>query len=109
MKSLTLQQKMSFIILGVFFIYHFIMTFISFKIVELDFQIMKKMVKFMPYMRSITLLGMLLVITLGILIYLDVKKSREKSLQKENDVQYLKSRLFELESGLNTEADRGEK
>ena len=63
----------------------------------------------MPYMRSITLLGMILIITLGILIYLDVRKSRKKSLEQENDVQYLKSRLFELESGLNTEADKGEK
>ncbi|MFC2125417.1 hypothetical protein ACFLU5_11465 [Bacteroidota bacterium] len=70
---------------------------------------MKKMIKFMPYMRSITVLGMLLLITLVLLYYWEVRRSRMRNQELEKDAQYLKSRLYELESGLNTEADKGEK
>ena len=109
MKNLTLFQKTKLIVIGLIFIYHITSVFISFKIVELDFQIMKKMVKFMPYMRSVTLLGMLLLITLVVLFYWELRRGRMKNLELEKDAQYLKSRLYELESGLNTEADKGEK
>ena len=100
-------QKVKLAVIGIFLIYHSVSVFISFRIVELDFQIMKKMVTFMPYFRAITLLGMLLLIILVILYSWEVRKSTKKNQDLEKDVQYLKSRLVELESGLNTEADKG--
>ena len=108
MRNLTLFQKIKLSVIGLIFIYHTTAVFVSFKIVELDFQIMKKMVKFMPYMRIVTVLGMLLLITLVVLFYWELRKSRIKNLELEKDAQYLKSRLYELESGLNAEADKGE-
>lgn len=108
MRNHTLLQKFYLVVMGFLFLYHSTAVVISIKIVELDFQMMKKMVKFMSYMRLTTLMGMLLLIILIILYYLEVRKSRMKNQDLENDVQYLKSRLHELESGLNTEADKGE-
>lgn len=108
MKNLSPFQKTKLIIIGVFLLYHFALIFISFKIVDLDFQIMKKMVKFMPYMRTFTLLGMLLLLTILALHYWEIRKSRIRNNGLEKDVQYLKSRLYELEAGLNRETDKGE-
>ena len=108
MKNLTSFQKVKFILIVVFFLYQFATVFISFKIVDLDFQIMKKMVKFMPYARTFTVSGMLLLVTIVILYIWEVRRFRAKNNGLEKDVQYLKSRLHELESGLNMEADKGE-
>lgn len=108
MKNLSPFQRTKLVIIGLFFLYHLAMVFISFKIVDLDFQIMKKMVKFMPYMRTFTLLGMLLLIAILVLYFWEVRKSRLRNNELEKDVQYLKSRLYELEADLNKEADKGE-
>jgi hypothetical protein len=95
--NLTRFQKNKLIIIGAAFVFNLISVIFSFQLSLNNLRLLVDFSKFIPYMRYIALLGMILFFGVIIMHYLELKPLKKSVEKKDLEIHLLKSRLYDLE------------
>jgi hypothetical protein len=90
-------QKNKLLITVTFFIFNLISVIFAFQLSLNNFRLLVDFSKFIPYMRYVALLGMILFLGLIIMHYLELTPLKKSVEKKDMELHLLKSRLFDLE------------
>jgi uncharacterized membrane protein (UPF0182 family) len=97
MKNISGYQKAKYIIITAFFVVNFILLIISFRMNIDDLRFSIKIARYIPYMKYIVLLNIILVVSILTMFYSEILKIKNNNKANEEELVRIKSKLYDIE------------
>lgn len=96
MKNLSRHQKAKYIMITSFFVANIILLIISFRMNIDDLKFSIRVARYIPYIRYIVLLNILLVVSILTMYYLEANKIKKNHEANQEELARMKSKLYDF-------------
>ncbi len=90
-------QKNKLIFIGIYFLFNLIILIVSFRLSLNNIRFLVDVSKLIPYAKYVAMLGMILFLTLILIHYIELRRTKNELNKSIKEVHVLKSRLYDLE------------
>ena len=102
MKNLSGYQKAKYIIIASYFVVNLLLLVISFRMNIEDLRFSIKVARYIPYMKYIIFLNIILVVSILIMFYSEIQKIKNNSKANGEELTKIKSKLYDIEEKKNS-------
>lgn len=96
-KNLSGYQKAKYIIIAAYFVVNLILLIISFRMNIDDLRFSIKVARYIPYMKYIIILNIIMIVSILIMFYYEILKIKNNYKTHGEELARIKSKLYDIE------------